>query len=126
MASRELNEEKRTQMSAIIRRLINQGWTVAQLAAYAGQAVTTVRAWKDGRSMGTNDQRDHLLDLYTGTDRGNRAARVRSRIEVHKALVLRCDSELQKSTDFGPYRESVLRNRARVSSWIKTLEAVLP
>lgn len=126
MASRELNEEKRTQMSAIIKRLISQGWTVAQLAAYAGQAVTTVRAWKDGRSTGTNYQRVLLGGLRISTDTGARVGAVRSRIEVHKAFLREYTEKAKLYPDHISYQASTARQIDRTQSWIKTLEAVLP
>jgi transposase-like protein len=63
MASQEINDKKREEMSATILILKHMGWTIAQLAALMDVSESTVRAWQNARSMGTNAQRDDLKRL---------------------------------------------------------------
>lgn len=59
----ELNQTKRSEMHKICVSLIELGWTVAHLAAYCGINPVVVRSWKNGKSMGNNEQRSQLSDL---------------------------------------------------------------
>lgn len=63
MASVEINDRKRVQMSSHIIRLRNLGWTNTQLAVWMGVSPGTVAQWWRAKSMGTNAQRGELAKL---------------------------------------------------------------
>lgn len=56
----EMHETKRAHMAKVVKALLDKGWTAAQLGAYIGVTPVTANAWKTGRSMGTNAQREQL------------------------------------------------------------------
>lgn len=111
------NEAKRAHMNTILTKLTNKGWTAAQLAAMMGVEATTARAWKRGKSMGTNTQRAQLVELEGCTSFGA----VEARIKELDAVI---DEETKKASAAGilpeaqPY--SSLR-MVRAQSWRTTL-----
>lgn len=114
------NEVKRAHMNTILTKLTDKGWTAAQLAAMTGVEAATVRAWKRGKSMGTNAQRFQLVELEGCTPFGEAVA-VEARI---KELDVVIDEETKKASAAGilpeaqPY--SSLR-MVRAQSWRTTL-----
>ena len=63
MSRTSTNERKRKAMKALVAGLLERGWTITRLAAYTGYTSSGVSAWKAGRSMGTNAQREVLAKL---------------------------------------------------------------
>jgi len=63
MASRETNEAKRAEMKALVAKALEGGWTRQTLAAVFGLSASSMGAWANGRSMGSNQERDMLALL---------------------------------------------------------------
>lgn len=71
MSNKVINSGKRDQMRRYTTQLmVAKGWTVAQLGAVFGVSESTIRSWKAGKSMGTNEQRAQLGRLLTSNNVG--------------------------------------------------------
>jgi hypothetical protein len=112
MASIETNERKREEMSTLIIRLRDLGWTNSQIALWMRVTLITVVRWYRAHSMGTNLQRAELARLKSPAEERPRILQL---ADGHDAEAAKSEDALAKDLEAGADHVAIYR-RHRIAN----------